>query len=233
MTRWWGTWCLWLGAPTEMVGRFVRFGFARSLIPKLHARRFRLEPLAATSRCDVSALFVTALPVARAATCVAFTSRHPLALTHALRSHTNTRRKQEQARMSGFGTLAEFRSSSFDDAVLAFAPARAEWQPMPRVSNVSSREMRAHQAERPLETYEQQLQLDDLVAPRGIAKEQQQRLLRPTKVTTSSTCPVCLCELERNVSHSALGRCKHVFHTRCISAWLDRAKTCPVCRAGV
>lgn len=43
-------------------------------------------------------------------------------------------------------------------------------------------------------------------------------------------CPICF----ENVStgERKLG-CNHVFHAACISKWLEKAHTCPVCRAAV
>jgi hypothetical protein len=42
----------------------------------------------------------------------------------------------------------------------------------------------------------------------------------------SEKCPVCL-----DLGCGAVTACGHAFHAACIARWLERATTCPVCRA--
>ena len=41
-------------------------------------------------------------------------------------------------------------------------------------------------------------------------------------------CPICLEKINEN--KASLNDCVHVFHLNCIRKWLERKKTCPVCR---
>ncbi|CAN6330185.1 unnamed protein product [Urochloa humidicola] len=46
-------------------------------------------------------------------------------------------------------------------------------------------------------------------------------------------CVVCRTEYEDGETCSFLPRCAHVFHKRCIAAWLLHHDTCPICDAAV
>lgn len=56
-----------------------------------------------------------------------------------------------------------------------------------------------------------------------------------TAVFTLSTCPLCLDPFQDHSEDCAMLPCNHQFHSSCLTAWLDRAKSrrCPVCRAPV
>lgn len=41
-------------------------------------------------------------------------------------------------------------------------------------------------------------------------------------------CPICQCALYFGTEQV---QCGHIFHTMCIHRWLQRASTCPMCRA--
>ena len=47
---------------------------------------------------------------------------------------------------------------------------------------------------------------------------------------TVSMCPICHCALNFGTERLA---CNHQFHTMCIHRWLQRASTCPLCRANL
>ncbi len=50
-------------------------------------------------------------------------------------------------------------------------------------------------------------------------------------VTLSSPCSICF-ESLRNDRYTAVTNCHHYFHVTCLSGWLKRSSTCPVCRQG-
>jgi hypothetical protein len=52
------------------------------------------------------------------------------------------------------------------------------------------------------------------------------------RISMSDTCSICLTELRFGADVGALRalQCAHVFHESCISAWLLRERTCPLCR---
>ena len=43
-------------------------------------------------------------------------------------------------------------------------------------------------------------------------------------------CLVCQCEYEDGESTTFLQKCKHSFHTECVSGWLGKKDCCPYCR---
>jgi hypothetical protein len=51
----------------------------------------------------------------------------------------------------------------------------------------------------------------------------------PTELAHAQDCPVCFDRLYVPVTL----KCNHVFCEHCIYEWLDKEKTCPVCRAEV
>ncbi|CAI0447909.1 unnamed protein product [Linum tenue] len=46
-------------------------------------------------------------------------------------------------------------------------------------------------------------------------------------------CAVCICEFEDHEMLRLIPKCSHVFHPKCIDAWLASHVTCPVCRANL
>ena len=44
---------------------------------------------------------------------------------------------------------------------------------------------------------------------------------------SGDVCPICYCEKLNNGEILILLSCKHCFHKKCITAWIN---TCPVCR---
>lgn len=45
---------------------------------------------------------------------------------------------------------------------------------------------------------------------------------------THNECAICLSECDHSSTH--LEPCNHVFHIKCITQWLDKSGTCPLCR---
>jgi hypothetical protein len=59
--------------------------------------------------------------------------------------------------------------------------------------------------------------------------------LEAVEIINLEQCSICIDEFittdyQENVKASKLVKCGHVFHTVCISEWLQQAKTCPLCR---
>jgi E3 ubiquitin-protein ligase ATL41 len=46
-------------------------------------------------------------------------------------------------------------------------------------------------------------------------------------------CAICLCELDEGEEVKLLPVCMHLFHKDCIKLWLEKNKTCPMCRTRV
>nr|GMD26559.1 E3 ubiquitin ligase BIG BROTHER-like [Ipomoea batatas] len=53
--------------------------------------------------------------------------------------------------------------------------------------------------------------------------------LERVRVKETEVCAVCLDEMETGSEETMLP-CKHIFHGRCINAWLEKANLCPLCR---
>nr|GMD26561.1 E3 ubiquitin-protein ligase CIP8-like [Ipomoea batatas] len=53
--------------------------------------------------------------------------------------------------------------------------------------------------------------------------------LERVRVEETEVCAVCLDEMEGG-SEGTMLPCKHIFHGRCIDAWLVKANLCPLCR---
>nr|GMD18769.1 probable E3 ubiquitin-protein ligase RHY1A [Ipomoea batatas] len=71
--------------------------------------------------------------------------------------------------------------------------------------------------------------------PRGLSAEEIKRLKEERFENggdESSVCPVCLEEFLAGVKISPLP-CSHVFHHGCISSWLEKSASCPICRFDV
>lgn len=45
-------------------------------------------------------------------------------------------------------------------------------------------------------------------------------------------CAICLCDVDEGEEVKLLPVCMHLFHKDCIELWLEKNKTCPVCRTG-
>ncbi|KAJ1704443.1 hypothetical protein LUZ63_004222 [Rhynchospora breviuscula] len=46
-------------------------------------------------------------------------------------------------------------------------------------------------------------------------------------------CAICLSEVNEGEEVKLLPVCMHLFHKDCIELWLEKKRTCPVCRTGV
>ncbi|XP_059277818.1 E3 ubiquitin ligase BIG BROTHER-related-like [Lycium ferocissimum] len=55
---------------------------------------------------------------------------------------------------------------------------------------------------------------------------------RDLNIEKEQECGICLLEYKDEDTIGTL-RCGHEFHTECINKWLQRKKTCPICRAPV
>ncbi|WZZ88261.1 uncharacterized protein LOC106358545 [Brassica napus] len=72
--------------------------------------------------------------------------------------------------------------------------------------------------------------LSKLVVLGKIDREEHESL---TNMETESSCSICLDNLYGSSSihgSATLMNCSHVFHERCLSDWLQRKNTCPMCR---
>ena len=60
------------------------------------------------------------------------------------------------------------------------------------------------------------------------ASKEQQR--QSTGRQAQTDCAICLCPFDDEQDVRLL-RCSHLFHAACIDEWLERANTCPCCKA--
>lgn len=71
----------------------------------------------------------------------------------------------------------------------------------------------------------------------GLTKAQVDRLprrkFRQTRSTMHESCHICLCDFENGQELYRLTTCKHDFHTACLQPWVEKHKTCPVCRQDI
>jgi hypothetical protein len=65
--------------------------------------------------------------------------------------------------------------------------------------------------------------------PTGLTDEQIHSATQRAAFTDSASCSICIAPHARRGSVKL--RCGHCFHRTCISQWLRRADTCPMCRA--
>lgn len=47
------------------------------------------------------------------------------------------------------------------------------------------------------------------------------------------TCSICLEEFGISHEFMCINKCRHVFHRFCIDSWLEKNRTCPICRCSV
>jgi hypothetical protein len=97
-------------------------------------------------------------------------------------------------------------------------------------------------AERPpmFESIPDDKELHDYFSQLEISGDSRDVLCLPAKRTANSSagscseleCVICCSPIERQTSTTALV-CMHVFHTDCISDWLEKKKECPICREEV
>ena len=48
-----------------------------------------------------------------------------------------------------------------------------------------------------------------------------------------NSCSICLAEFKNEDITTALPKCKHIFHSECVNAWLLKNPLCPICRSNV
>ncbi|RWR90303.1 E3 ubiquitin-protein ligase ATL23-like protein [Cinnamomum micranthum f. kanehirae] len=51
-----------------------------------------------------------------------------------------------------------------------------------------------------------------------------------TTAKLNSNCAICLEDFKEGDRCRVLPSCKHMFHDRCVDAWLNKKKRCPTCR---
>ncbi len=66
--------------------------------------------------------------------------------------------------------------------------------------------------------------------PGALTEAERAACVRPVRFTERADCAVCL---EPHEARASALRCGHTFHAECIARWLERARTCPMCRADV
>nr|AEQ20638.1 RING-H2 zinc finger protein [Manihot esculenta] len=71
------------------------------------------------------------------------------------------------------------------------------------------------------------------LSPKGLKKLPQFKFSRRTKPEDEADCVVCLEGIRQGQWCRKLIACGHVFHRKCIDAWLIKVSACPVCRTRV
>lgn len=71
----------------------------------------------------------------------------------------------------------------------------------------------------------------DPARSRGLTSAEICRATESVLFTDSAVCSICIASHAR--SGSVKLRCGHCYHRHCISTWLERAETCPLCRERV
>ncbi len=66
--------------------------------------------------------------------------------------------------------------------------------------------------------------------PQGLTAEERAVCVADVIFTESADCAICL---QAHETHAVQLRCGHSFCRPCIAEWLERARTCPVCRKDV
>ena len=66
--------------------------------------------------------------------------------------------------------------------------------------------------------------------PPSLTAEERALCVADVTFTESADCAICL---QAHETHAAQLRCGHSFCRACIAEWLERARTCPVCRKDV
>jgi hypothetical protein len=66
--------------------------------------------------------------------------------------------------------------------------------------------------------------------PHSLTAEERALCVADVIFTESADCAICL---QAHETHAAQLRCGHSFCRPCIAEWLERARTCPVCRKDV
>jgi hypothetical protein len=90
------------------------------------------------------------------------------------------------------------------------------------------------------------IQIDDALTTRPYNSDQQQHqhqhattnatiIIDDDNNNNNNSCPICLTDFEPSdmVSSSGQLSCRHLFHNKCLSAWLQRDGTCPCCRSDI
>lgn len=70
---------------------------------------------------------------------------------------------------------------------------------------------------------------------RGLSVDELKKLrkIKGDELKLESDCCICQLSIEADNEAQLLPGCNHEFHSNCISTWLSRRPTCPLCRSNV
>ncbi|PIA64471.1 hypothetical protein AQUCO_00100150v1 [Aquilegia coerulea] len=75
--------------------------------------------------------------------------------------------------------------------------------------------------------------VDAFTELRKMTEVEKDTLLGPKVFVVESdddVCPICLDDIKEGDEARTIPSCKHIFHNNCISKWVEKKKTCPLCR---
>ena len=58
------------------------------------------------------------------------------------------------------------------------------------------------------------------------------RKLSTKKPETTGECPICCLEIKKTNRVPVL-KCNHIFHKKCLTQWLKKGGSCPLCREDI
>jgi E3 ubiquitin-protein ligase BIG BROTHER-like protein len=85
-------------------------------------------------------------------------------------------------------------------------------------------------------TYEQILELEERngKVSKGLSKEEISKIPQRIWMRQNDTkCSICFEEIKGGEWVRELGKCKHLYHRKCLDEWLNQEKRCPVCNEQV
>ncbi|CAL5083719.1 unnamed protein product [Urochloa decumbens] len=73
------------------------------------------------------------------------------------------------------------------------------------------------------------------IEPKAVVRACAETVMQTVEQGTADQCSICMEAFEESTGAGAMSPvslpCSHPFHTRCITVWLFKGHTCPVCRA--